>query len=55
MNEGRPNYRLKLAGHPVTALAMNAGGRGTGPGCTRAAPGHPAAYPKRYADNQGPR
>jgi hypothetical protein len=42
-----PNYRLKLTGRPVTALAINAGGRGTGPGYARAAPGHPTAYPKR--------
>jgi hypothetical protein len=47
-NSTPPNYRLKLTGHPVTALAINVGGRGTGPSCARAAPGHPAAYPKRY-------
>jgi hypothetical protein len=42
---GKPaNTALKLSVWPVTALAVDAGGRGTGPGCARAAPGHPAAY-----------
>ena len=38
---------VKQSGRPVTALALNAGGRGTGPVLARAAPGHPAAYCRR--------
>ncbi len=38
------NRALKLTGHPVTALALIAGGRGTGSGHARAASAHPAAY-----------
>ena len=41
------NRALKLSVWPVTALAATPGGRGTGPSYARAAPGHPAAYPKR--------
>ena len=44
------DYALKLSGWPVTALAVNSCGRGTGPGNARAAPGHPAAYRKRQAE-----
>jgi hypothetical protein len=42
---------LKQPGCPVTALALNAGGRAAGPGFARPAPGHPAAYCRRYTDN----
>jgi hypothetical protein len=41
---------LKQPARPVTPLAMVLGGPGTDPGCAKPAPGHPAAYPGRYAD-----
>ena len=44
------NMALKQPGQPVTALALEAGGRGAVPGVARAAPGYPAAYCRRYTD-----
>jgi hypothetical protein len=40
MNDGLPNYRMKLSVRPVTSLAEGAS----------AAPGQPAAYAGRWVD-----
>jgi hypothetical protein len=52
------NNGMKLPARPVASLAVGSAGGGTSPGSARAAPGLPAAYPKRYAvevaDDQEP-
>ncbi len=47
------NDRLKQTARPVTALALRDGGPGTDPGSARSAPGHPAAYRRRYTHRTG--
>ena len=46
--ERQANNRVKQPAQPVTPLALDVGGPGTGPEKARAAPGHAAAYPGRY-------